>query len=251
MKRSIIALVAVVMVAVPAVVYAATAATTPIKRIGGTFELGVVTTPVAPPVCPPGVLPANCTIILTRATGLETIRDGTTYPTTIKRAGTLVAFTIGLAQLATTAATAHTEIASLDAKYGGVTQAGITVLKPAPGKNPTRTWTVVAQSPMFHLQPYLGYTVEFPLTTPIPVVRGETIALTVPTWAPVLSYNLPTRKFAYRQSRSANCLHPGGLQNAQLTVNQSASYMCDYPGTRVEYSATEIVVAPPPTNYVH
>jgi hypothetical protein len=251
MKRSIIALVTVVLAAVPAVVYAATTTTTPIKRIGGTYELGVVTTPVAPPVCPPGVLPANCTIILTRATGLETIRDGFTYPTTVKRAGTIVAFTVGLAQLASTAATAHTEIASLDAKYGGVSVAGITVLKPGPGKNTSRIWTVVAQSPLFHLQPYFGYAVEFPLTTAIPVVRGEVIALTVPTWAPVLSYNLPTSKFAYRQSRSANCLHPGGLQNAQLTINQSASYACNYPGTRVEYSATEILVAPPPTNYVH
>ena len=34
------------------------------------------------------------------------------------------------------------------------------------------------------------------------------IGLTVPTWAPVLSYNLNASKFAYRQSRKANCSTP-------------------------------------------
>ena len=72
---------------------------------------------------------------------------------------------------------------------------------------------------MVHLQPYLGYVVQFPLATPIPVVPGEVVALTVPTWAPVLTYNLST-KIAYRQSRTANCAHAGHYQNAQLTIGQ-------------------------------
>ncbi|MBV9338952.1 MAG: hypothetical protein JO243_23940, partial [Solirubrobacterales bacterium] len=46
--------------------------------------------------------------------------------------------------------------------------------------------------------------------------------------------------FAYRQSRSRNCNNPPAASQAQLTVGQSARYACDYPGTRVEYSATEI-----------
>ncbi len=36
-----------------------------------------------------------------------------------------------------------------------------------------------------------------------------------------------------------------------MTVGASASYLCNYTGTRVEYSATEVVNTPYPKNYVH
>jgi hypothetical protein len=259
MKRSLIAALALLAGATPAVLAATTSGKTtptttstttttkPPITIGGTIVLGATTTQVGPPSCPT----AACNIVLTRATGLETIRDGVTYPTTVKYAGTLVAFTVGLAKLSTNTKTAHNEIVRLDANYGGVTEAGITVLKPGPGTNKARFWSVVASSPIFHLQPYLGFNVEFPLATQIPVVPGEVIALTVPTWAPVLSYNLSTKQFAYRQSRKTNCANPGSFNNAQLTVGQGTDYTCDYAGTRVEYNATEITTPPIPKNYVH
>jgi hypothetical protein len=116
------------------------------------------------------------------------------------------------------------------------------VLKP--GKN--SRWTVVAESPMFNLQPYLGYVVQFPLKTPIGVVPGEALALTVPTWAPILSYNLAPTFYSYRQSRIFNCTQPGGQQNAQLIVGASTRYLCNYPGTRAEYAGIELTtpVAP-------
>jgi hypothetical protein len=97
------------------------------------------------------------------------------------------------------------------------------------------------------VQPYLGQVVQFPLTTSLPVTRGETIALTTPTWAPVLSIDLSTTHFAYRQSRSRNCNNPPSTSQAQTQVGQNARYVCDYPGTRVEYSATEIT-NPVPTS---
>lgn len=219
--------------------------------LGGTDLLGGTRTPVVPPSCPTGVAPANCFIILTRATGLETIRDSVAYPTTVRAAGNIVAFTVGLAKLSSSAAVTKAEIHTLDSTYGGVTMAAITVLKPGPGKNKTKFWSVAAESPMFHLQPYLGYNVQFPLATQLPVVPGETVALTVPTWAPVLSYNLPLKEFAYRQSRKTNCKNPGAFNNAQLTIGGGTSYTCDYPGTRVEYNATEIETPPVPKNYVH
>jgi 6-phosphogluconolactonase (cycloisomerase 2 family) len=78
------------------------------------------------------------------------------------------------------------------------------------------------------------------------VTRGETIALTTPTWAPVLSIDLSTDHFAYRQSRSRNCNSPPSTTQAQTQVGQGTRYVCDYPGTRVEYSATE-VTNPVPT----
>jgi hypothetical protein len=209
--------------------------------------LGATKTPVTPPVCPTKA----CNIVLTRSTGLETLRDGASYPTTVKYAGTIVAFTVGLAKLSNNAKTALSDIQHLDASYGGPPEAGITVLKPGLPGHGSNYLTVVATSPMFHVQPFLGYNVEIPLATQIPVVPGELVALTVPTWAPVLSYNLPTKEFSYRQSRKSNCANPGSFNNAQLTIGQNRNYGCVYPGTRVEYSATEITTPPIPKHYVH
>ena len=42
-------------------------------------ELGATTSPLVSPACPKGVPPSQCTIILTRATALETIRDNIAY----------------------------------------------------------------------------------------------------------------------------------------------------------------------------
>jgi len=204
-----------------------------------TVELGVSTTPLVAPACPKGVAPAQCTIILTRATALETIRDNVAYPSTVKQAGRLVAFTVGLSALSSNPTTALNDVKFLDKTYGGDAQVELTVLKVVGPKN-LRRWQVVESSPVVDVQPYLGQVVQFPLTTTLPVARGEAIALTTPTWAPVLSIDLSATHFAYRQSRGRNCNNPPSTSQAQVTVGQNARYMCDYPGTRVEYSATEI-----------
>jgi hypothetical protein len=209
-------------------------------------ELGATTSPLIAPVCPKGVPASDCTIILTRATALETIRDNVAYPSKVKKQGRIVAFTVGLSALSSDPTTAATDTTFLDKTYGGNAQVGISVLKPN-GKKTAWTWTVVAQSPLVDVQPYLGQVVQFPLTTSIPVVRGETIALTTPTWAPALSIDLSTSHFAYRQSRSRNCQSPPTSTQALVGVGRSAQYSCDYPGTRVEYSATEVTNPVAPT----
>ena len=110
------------------------------------IELGATSTPLVAPSCPAGVTPANCKIVLTQVTALETIRDGVAYPTTVKKPGSIVAFTVGLSRLAADAATARADIHFLDQTYGGTTRAAITVLRPK-GAKKLRNWTVVAESP--------------------------------------------------------------------------------------------------------
>jgi hypothetical protein len=211
-------------------------------------EVGATSSPLVAPTCPPGVSLANCKIILTRATALETLRDGVAYPGTVKTAGRIVAFTVGLSRLTSNRTTAHNIIHALDQAYGGTTRVAITVLRRV-GKASLRHWKTVAESPAFHVQPYLGQVVQFPLSTSLPVLPGDVLALTTPTWAPVLSIQLNSSKFAYRQSRSANCGPPPAANQAQ-SVGQTATYGCDYPGTRVEYSATE-VTNPTSVNPIH
>jgi hypothetical protein len=212
------------------------------------IELGTTSTPLVAPSCPAGISQADCKIVLTQVTALETIRDGVAYPTTVKKAGSIVAFTVGLSRLAADRATAKADIHFLDQTYGGTTRVAITVLRPK-GAKKLRNWTVVGESPAFHVQPYLGQVVQLTLPAPIAVQPGDVVGLTTPTWAPVLSIQLPTSKFAYRQGRSRNCTTPPASNQAQ-SVKQTASYQCNYTGTRVEYTATEIT-APVAVNPIH
>jgi hypothetical protein len=213
------------------------------------IELGATKTAVTAPSCPANVPPAQCTIILTRATALETLRDGTAYPTTAKKAGKIVAFTVGLSSLSASPTTRLTDIRFLDSQYGGTTQIAVTVLRRT-GAKKLQQWKVIASSPLFHVQPFLGQVVQFALDTTLPVQAGDVVALTTPTWAPVLSINQPASQFSYRQSRNTNCKNPPATSQAQLRPGTTGSYLCNYPGTRVEYTATEVTTPPTPKHYV-
>lgn len=218
-------------------------------------ELGQTSTPLAPPQCPKGVALNQCFIILTQTTAIQTVSDGVADPTKVKQAGWIVSFSVGLSNLVSNAKQERTILHTLDTAYGGTPQVALTVLTPGP-KN---TYTVASQSGTFHLIPFLGQVLQEPLSlpptfktmTPLAVTPGDVIGLTVPTWAPLLSYNLNASKFAYRQSRKANCKNPPAGETAQTKVGQSQQYLCSFTGTRVQYSATEVVNTPYPKSYVH
>jgi len=161
-------------------------------------ELGA-TTPLAKPACPPNTPPAKCFIVLTRTTAVQSKSDGVVDPTAVKRPGWIVAFSVGLAQLSNNIKTEKSFLHQLDVSFGGTPQVAITVLKPGP----KHKFTVVAETPLFHVLPYLGQLLQLPLSAPpnftqfkpLAVKPGEVIGLTVPTWAPVLSYNLTSNQF--------------------------------------------------------
>jgi hypothetical protein len=218
-------------------------------------ELGATSnSPVATPACPPNTALADCKIVLTRTTAVQTETNGLVNPTRVTKDGWVVAFTVGLSNLVSNQKTELGLLKGLDAKYGGPPQIVLTALKPGP-KN---TYTVAAQSAVFHVLPFLGSVLQEPLSSPptfttmtaLPVKKGEVLGLTVLTWAPVLTYNLTANKYSYRQSRRANCINAAAAQTAQTTLNASQQYLCDYVGTRVQYSATEIVNQPYPKTYV-
>jgi len=212
-------------------------------------ELGDQTRPLRVPSCPTTVSPTNCTIVLTEVTALETISAGVAYPTTVTKAGEIVAFTLGLSNLSSNRKTAKHDIHLLDSNYGGVPLAAIVVLKQT-GKKKLRKYKVISESPEVHLIPYLGQVAQFPLQKPLPVSAGEVIGLSIPTWAPILSINQPTASYAYRQGRTTGCKNASVTALAQ-TPGQSAEYGCNYPGTRVEYAATEVTNPSTTPNYVH
>jgi hypothetical protein len=218
-------------------------------------QLGQTTTPLVAPSCPSGTAASQCTIILTRTTAVQTVSDSVINPTRVNQPGWIVSFTVGLSRLSSKPATEKSYLKKLDESYGGTPQLQLTVLKPGP-KN---TYTVQAQSGVYHVTPFLGQVLQEPLSLPntfqtftaLPVKRGDVIALSVPTWAPVLTYDLASADFGYRQSRSSDCKNSASTETAQSHVGQSTAYRCGYTGTRVEYSATEITNTPYPKTYVH
>ncbi len=220
------------------------------------IELGQASgAPITAPSCPPKVSPAQCVIILTRTTAVQSLTNGVVNPVRVRKAGWIIAFTVGLSRLTSNAKTEHKYLHQLDTAYGGTPQLALTVLKPGPRNQ----YTVAAQSGLFHLIPFLGSVLQEPLSLPpsfhaltaLAVAPGDVIGLTVPTWAPVLTYNLAATKYSYRQSRASNCKNAAGSQTAQMKVGATASYLCTYTGTRVQYSATEVVNTPYPKKYVH
>jgi hypothetical protein len=216
--------------------------------------LGQTPTPTVAPVCPKNVTLANCKIVLAHTTAIEAMSDSLVNPVRVNQEGFIVSFSVGLSRLVPKPKQRASIIDGLNGRYGGAPEVQLTVLKPGP-KN---TYTVAAQSAVYPVLPFLGRVLNEPLGDPpkftgftaLHVVRGELIALTVPTWAPVLSLQLPKTQFAYRQSRRANCSSPPATQTAQTKVNQAAQYQCYYTGTRVEYSATELTMIKPPKHFV-
>jgi len=235
MKRAVTALAATILAAV----------LVPAAASAANIEIGVTASPIIAPTCPANAQGSACAIVLTHVTAYETRRDGVVNPTKIQEAGVISSFTLGLTGTSTITAK---DIAFLDKNYGAPPEAQLTVLHQT-GTSSHPAYRVAAQSPVFNVQPELGEVAEFPLIAPLPVVRGELLALTVPTWAPVLSFELDTTKFSYAQSRgpvapkagaAPKCSTSVGTNLAQITIGEFSNYSCNFLGTRIEYSALEI-----------
>jgi hypothetical protein len=229
--------------------------TLPTAVSAAVIQVGQTKSPITAPACPKGTSTSSCKIVLERTTAIQTKSDGVARPAIVKQDGWIVAFTVGLSRLSSDAKTVHSLLHGLDTAYGGTPQLALTVLKPgAKG-----SYTVKAQSGSYHLIPFLGQVLTEPLSIPprfsaftaLPVKKGDVLALTVPTWAPILSYNLSASQFSYAQSRTHNCDTAAASQTAQTKVGSSKKYGCAYTGTRVQYSATEVTNVPYPKHYAH
>jgi hypothetical protein len=233
----------------------ATALMLPTAASAAVVQVGQTKSPITAPACPKGTSSSSCKIVLERTTAIQTKSDGVARPAVVKQDGWIVAFTVGLSRLSSDATTVHGLLHGLDSAYGGTPQLALTVLKPGAHG----AYTVRAQSGSYHLIPFLGQVLTEPLSLPpkfsaftaLPVKKGDVLALTVPTWAPILSYNLSTSQFAYAQSRTQNCASAAASQTAQTKVGSSQKYGCAYTGTRVQYSATEVTNVPYPKHYAH
>jgi hypothetical protein len=232
----------------------ATAAAVPALVGAQEIQVGSTTTALSAPTCPQeatvAATEADCAIVLTKTTAYETLSDGTANPDLITTPGLIDSFSLGISGLVIQGASLSKELSTLDTNWGGPPSVQLTVLRPVASNGGAR-WAVAAQSPVMALQPYLGAVVEFPLAAPLPVVKGEELAITVPTWAPILTFGLSTSDFSYTQShtqiltgtgtaRKSSCETTASSTLAQLMLGEQAQYTCAFQGTRVEYTALEV-----------
>lgn len=221
-----------------------------------TVTLGVDGAKVIAPTCPTSVKATACTIVVGEATVYATMRNGTSVPTEVTANGKITGFSVGVSILTKTASTQATDLANLNSQFFGAPSAELSVLAPV-GNPALRRYRVVAKSPAYNLTSYLGKVASFTLATPIPVVRGEVLALTSPTWMPVLTIAISTSNNGLAWSRSAPyCGTTAGkvfttengksvwtgtnASQAQGSVGAMTAYGCLNTGARIEYSATEV-----------
>jgi hypothetical protein len=195
------------------------------------YEIGESATPVTVSC------PENCRVV-TRTTALQVATDGRTYPTAVPANGRIVGLTVQLGSLTTS------QIRFFNRTYGGTPRVQLTVLSQDSRQKPKRFFTAKAQSEIFRVTDYMGTTAQFPLETSLEVRRGDFLALTVPTWAPVLAIDL-ARNFGWRASRAGDC-DDLSTQTAQQILDREAQYKCLYQTAKLTYTAT--MISTPRTN---
>ncbi|MFL5845758.1 MAG: hypothetical protein ACJ762_13810 [Solirubrobacteraceae bacterium] len=213
-------------------VLAATTALALLPAAAGAKIIEIGETPTqAVPSCP-----TSPCFAVNRTTGYQAKVGTNRGLMTVPANGRIVAWTIGLSKPNTA------QVKYFSTKLGGPAQAQITVLKAGKYLNDT----VKAQGPLVALAPYFGSFAQFPLATAIPVLKGDVIALTVPTWAPALQVGLGGDT-SWRASRSKNKCKDDpdkpAPQNAQLNVGDKQQYFCLYRTARLVYSATLVTYA--------
>lgn len=182
---------------------------------------------------PPPSCPSSPCLAVSRTTGYQA-KSGGSSPASyrVSQNGRIVAWTVALGS------PNGRQTGFFDQAFGKAS-AGITVLRV--GKKKLQRFNVGA-GPVVQLSPYFGQQVQFPLERSIAVRRGDIVALTVPSWAPVLTQLLNDGS-AWLASRPRGGCDNTDTQTAHVKLGPTR-YRCKYTA-RLTYSAT-LVTDPQP-----
>jgi hypothetical protein len=188
----------------------------------------------AEPACPADPCKAEGNV-----TGFQTKLGAAKQPFVAPANGLIVAWSIKLSM-----PTAKQK-GFFDQFFGGGPSARIAVLKPLKGRK--AAYRLKAQGPVEQLDSVLGQTTTFTLKNPLPVRAGQTVALSLPTWAPAFAVGLPKDNTWRGSRRATQCGTSGSADsiNAQIkggrpqvTQGTNRVYGCGYNQARLLYSAT-------------
>jgi hypothetical protein len=173
-------------------------------------------------------------------TGFQSIADGVARPFEAPFEGKVVAWSISLSKPSSAETKTTTdEVGFFNDFFGTPAEARIGVLRPVEDTKPPQ-YKLVRQSPIEVLNPYFGSTPIFALDHPLTVLKGQVVALTVPTWAPMFALSLSGEN-TWRGSRLPDhCISREDVQGGhpQQGVGKAKTYGCYYSDARLLYTAT-------------
>jgi len=199
------------------------------------IELGQAANSPAPS-CIGSANDANCRAI-TKTTAYP-VRAGTVKaPMTVTADGRIVAFTLRVGK------PTRKQNKFFKDTYGGTARVRLTTLH----YGPKFGVTVTHQSDEVRLEPYFGKTVQIPLGKTLAVKKGDGVAITTTTWAPILAVNQGA-EYSWRVSRGRGLCGNDGLatQSALLGAGTKGTFGCFYSTAVPTYSATLITLPKPP-----
>jgi hypothetical protein len=192
-----------------------------------TVVLGETAT-VPDPSCPS--LPCQA---VGSVTGFQVSNSQTHLPFRVARKGKVKSWTLTLAQ------PTNSQRNFFNGFFGTPPQARLAILRRVAGTNPPR-YNLISQGAVHVLSPYMGQTVRFGAN--LTVQKGDTIGITVPTWAPAFSQGL-TAKNVWRASREmGKCTNSTDVRQGepQEQVGKRATYGCKYSTARLLYTVTVV-----------
>ena len=209
-----------------------------------TVVLGKVDS-VARPSCP-GRIVNNVEVEPCRVeghvTGFQVMAGGEPNPYEAPFDGKIVAWSLSLSRPSRKDTGKTTdEVGFFNDFLGSPSRARIGVLRRLAGSKPPR-YKLLRQSPLETLNPYFGSTPVFALEHPLTILRGQIVALTVPTWAPMFAFNVAEDN-TWRGSRPpGKCVSRNDIQsgNPQQGVGKVKTYGCYYSAARLLYTATVV-----------
>ncbi len=173
-------------------------------------------------------------------TGFQAMADGIAKPFEAPFEGKVVAWSISLARLSShKTKTTTDELGFFNELLGKPAEARISILRPVPKTNPP-TYKLVRQSPIQILNHYFGTTPIFVLDHPLVVLKGQVVALTIPTWAPMFAVEVSAEN-KWRGSRQRkHCVSKEDIENGrpQQAIGSTKQYGCYYSNARLLYTAT-------------
>ncbi len=199
-----------------------------------------------PPASCPGKIVNNVEITPCRVeghvTGFQAIAGGIAKPYEAPFEGKVVAWSITLAKPSTVeSATTTNEVGFFNEFLGQPSEARIGILRPIEGSKPPQ-YKLVRQSPLEVLNRYFGSTPIFALDHPLTILKGQIVALTIPTWAPMFAFNVSSDNTWRGSRRPEHCASKEDIQDGhpQQGVGKTKTYGCYYSNARLLYTATVV-----------
>jgi hypothetical protein len=185
------------------------------------------------PQFPPPACPSSPCQAIGSVTGFQIQNGPSKLPFRVPAAGDLVAYTLSLAD------PSASQRRFFNGFFGTPPEARVAVIRRVPRTTPPK-YRLIKQSPLVVLSPYYGQVVRFRLGIPLPVAEGDIVALTVPTWAPILGLR-QGNGFKWRASRNSNrCLRDIDIKRGSphQVPGAAREYGCKYVTARLLYTAT-------------